>query len=127
MLDIQISNIQSVVLDEPLTGLDDVAHQDVEHFVGFDGVVLVEADAEELADFRVHGGFEELLGVHFAESLEAFDLDAAAGDFEDLAEDFGDGEDWSDLLFFAVAFDDFEDRGVVIEENGGVDAALGEA
>jgi hypothetical protein len=125
-LDVEVAHVEGVVLDEPLAGLDDVAHKDVEHLVRFDGVVLVEADAEELADFGVHGGFEELLGVHFTESFEALDLDAASGDFENLAEDFRHGENRGDLLLVAVALEDFEDRGVIIEEDRGIDAALGE-
>ena len=40
-LHIQIANIQRVILNKLAAGLDDVAHQDCEHFVGVDGVVVV--------------------------------------------------------------------------------------
>ncbi len=95
--------------------------------VGLDHVVLVEADAEELAGGGVHGGFEELFGVHFAETLEAFDLNALAGDFEHAGEDFGDRKQRRGLLFFAFAFDEIEEWGVVRVEVADVDAGFGEA
>ena len=68
-----------------------------------------------------------MFGVHFAEALEAFDLDAAAGDFEDAGEDFGDGENGGDLLFVALTFEQLEERDVVVMEDGGIDADFGEA
>ena len=80
-LHIQIPDVEGVVFDEAFAGFDDVAHQDVEHFVRFYGVVFVKTHAQELTFGRVHGGFEKLFGVHLTETFESFDLHAAASDF----------------------------------------------
>ena len=89
LLHVEVFHVEGVVLDELAAGFDDVAHEDGEHAVGFDHVFLVHLHLEEPAGGRIHGGVEELGGVHFAEALEAFDFDAVAADLEDLVEDFG--------------------------------------
>src|SRR5438093_13514847 len=40
-LHVEIADIKRVVLDELAAGLDDVAHQNREHFVGVDSVIVV--------------------------------------------------------------------------------------
>ena len=64
-----------------------------EHLVGFDRVVVVQVDLEQLALVRVHRGLEQLLRVHFAQAFEALDLHAAPADLDDLLQDFRDGEE----------------------------------
>ena len=106
--------IQRVVFDELPARLDDVAHEDGEHAVGFDGVVFVEVHLQHLAFVRVHRGLVELLRVHFAEPFEALDGEAAFADFEDVVEDLRDGEERVRDGFVAFAFDEFEDRRVAV-------------
>ena len=64
----------------------------------------------------VHGGVEELFGVHFAQAFEAFDFQPTAAHFLDAVEDFGDGEQGLGLLLFGFALEEFEE-GLVL---GGV-------
>jgi hypothetical protein len=63
-------------LDEVAPRLHLVAHQHGEHAVGLDGVV--DLHAQQAAHGGVHGGFPQLLGVHFAQALVAL---AAGGAF----------------------------------------------
>ena len=83
-LHIEITNIQRVILDKLSAGLDDVSHQDGEHLVGIDCVVVVQIDFQEFAFFRIHRRAEELLRVHFAQTFEAFDLHTAPADLDDF-------------------------------------------
>ena len=106
--------VEGIVLDELAAGFDDIAHEDREHAVGFDGVVLVELDFEHLALFGIHGGLEELLRVHFSEALEPLDREAALADLEDFGEDFGNGEERVADSLFAFALDEFKDRFVAV-------------
>ena len=112
-------DVERVVLDELAARLDDVAHQDREHLVGFDGVVVVQIDLQQLALLRVHRGLEKLLRVHFAEAFEALDLHAAPADLDDLLVNLGNGEERMHRGLFAFAFDQLEDRviarGVVLD------------
>ena len=112
-LDIK-SRIQGIVFDKLSAGFDDIAHEDREHAVCLDGVVFVEIHLEHLALFRVHGGFEELLGVHFPEAFEPLDREAAFADFEDLREDFRDREKRVGDRLVAIALDEFENWMVAI-------------
>src|SRR6267142_346482 len=70
-LDVEISDVERVFLDELAPRLDLVAHQGREHLVRL-GVVLG-ADLEERPVFRVHGGRPQRVRVHLAESLVAVD------------------------------------------------------
>ena len=70
-LNIQIPHVERVVLDELAAGLDFLAHELGEHFLGLDGVGQI--NAQQLAPGRVHGRLKEFLGVHFAQALEALD------------------------------------------------------
>src|SRR5688500_16042499 len=63
---IQVADVERVLLDEVLAGLDLVAHEDREDRVGLDRVL--DAHLEERAVLGVHGRFPELLGVHLAEA-----------------------------------------------------------
>ena len=80
------------------------------------GVGFVELDAEQGALVRVHGGLEELFGVHFTQTFEALDLHAAFADLHDLVEDAGNTEHGVDLRIVAIAFDNFEERLVLAAE-----------
>src|SRR6516165_3955541 len=91
--DVQVSYIQRVIFDESATGLNDVTHQDREHFVSRPGVVLVEIHPEQLASRRIHRGGEELFGIHFAQTFEPLDLNTSPTDFLNHFEDAGDRED----------------------------------
>ena len=53
ILDVEVAHIECVVFDELAARLDYVAHQNRKHFVGIDGVVVVEIDLEEFALLRV--------------------------------------------------------------------------
>ncbi|AAF10482.1 conserved hypothetical protein [Deinococcus radiodurans R1 = ATCC 13939 = DSM 20539] len=66
-----------VLADKVLARRDFRTHQRVENLVGDDEVV--DAHTLEHARFGVHGGFPQLLGVHFAEALEALNLVLLAG------------------------------------------------
>src|SRR5262249_71380 len=78
---------------EGSAGLDDIGHENGEHAVGFDGVVLVEVHLEHLALVGVHRRLVKLLGIHFSQTLESLDVEAALADFENLRKDFGNCED----------------------------------
>ena len=57
-LHIQVLNIEGIVFDESFAGFDNVAHENVEHLIGLDGVFFIQADFEELTSLRIHGGCE---------------------------------------------------------------------
>src|SRR5260370_97391 len=66
---IQIPYIQRVVFDELAPRFDGVSHQDRKNVVGFYGII--DPDLEQGALLRVHGGFPELLRIHFTQALVA--------------------------------------------------------
>ena len=66
-LDIQVADIQCVVFDEFAPRFDLVAHQHGADFVGFDSVV--DADLQQGARFRIHGGFPQLFGINFTQAF----------------------------------------------------------
>src|SRR6188508_3696432 len=57
--DIEIPHHECVVLDEVATRLDQVAHEDGEYLIRLDAVI--DADLEQRAPRRVHGGLPQLL------------------------------------------------------------------
>ena len=65
-----------VRLDEAFARLRVIAHEPVEDQT--DGSFVLQHDLQELAARRVHGGFPQLVGVHFAESLIALHRDVRA-------------------------------------------------
>jgi hypothetical protein len=77
------------------------AHQGGEDLVGGDGVV--DLHAQQAAHGRVHGGFPELFGVHFAQAFVALLGEAAFHVGEHPAD--GVGEAGDGLLLFAAAHD----------------------
>src|SRR6185295_14771342 len=85
-LHVEVADVEGVVFDELAAGFDFFAHELREHFFGFDGVG--EVHAEELALGGVHGGLEELAGIHFAETLETFDFEATPADVFDAGKYF---------------------------------------
>jgi len=91
-------------------GLDDIAHENGEHAVRLNGVILIKNDLEHFAFLGVHGGLEELLGVHFSEAFESLDGETAFADFENFDEDLRNGEERVGEGLVAFAFDEFEDR-----------------
>ena len=97
--DIQVADVERVVLDVLPARLNHVAHQAGEHLVGFDRVVIVQVNLEQLAFVRIHRGVEQLLRVHFAEAFEALDLHAATTDLDDLLQDLRDGEERMEVAF----------------------------
>ena len=74
--DVKVLHVQGVVLDELPARLDLVAHEQGEHLLGLDRVGQSDRAAASL--LGVHGGLEELLGIHFAQALEPLDLQARA-------------------------------------------------
>jgi hypothetical protein len=109
---IQVSHVQGVVFDELAARLDHVAHQNSKHFVGIDSVVVVQIDLEQLALFRVHCGFEQFLGIHFAEPFEALDLHPATTDLQNFVQDLGNGKKRIRNRAIPFAFDQFKNRPV---------------
>src|SRR5271168_940381 len=69
--DIQETNVLGVAGDKASACFDVLAHQDGEQFVGGRGVV--QGDLTQHPDRRVHGGFPQLLGIHFTETFVALD------------------------------------------------------
>src|SRR5688500_15799584 len=60
-LDVEVTNVERVLLDELATGLDLIAHEHAEELVGTDGVA--HAYLQERPGIRAHGRFPELVGV----------------------------------------------------------------
>jgi hypothetical protein len=125
-LDVKIAHVERVILDVLTARFDGVAHEDGEHLVGFDGVVLVHLHAEELAGGGIHRRVEELLGVHFTETLESLDLHAPLPDLHDLGKDLRDAEDGMDFGMIALAFDDLEEGLILRGETAHIETELAE-
>jgi hypothetical protein len=90
------------------------AHQGDEDFVGGDGVV--DLHFEQAAHRRVHGGFPELFGVHFAQAFVALDAEVALGFVEQPVEGVLEVADGG-LGFAAMDFGAGADQSV--EDGGG--------
>ncbi len=71
--------------DEAAAGFDFFAHESCEEFVCLAGDFA--GDLEQDALVGIHGGFPELGGVHFAQTLEATDFHASAADFVEGIDD----------------------------------------
>src|SRR4029077_4314257 len=84
LLYVEISYVQRVVFDELPSGLDDIAHQNREHFVGVDSVVLVQVNLQQFAFLGIHCGLKQLLGIHLTETLKTFDLHSATTNLQNL-------------------------------------------
>ncbi len=98
---IQIRRPQGVGFDEVAPGFDFVAHEHGEHAVGFDSVV--DLHAQQAAYGRVHGGFPELLGVHFAQAFVALATDSVFGLADEPVHGFAEGGHGGFLGVVAVA------------------------
>jgi len=108
LLDIQVPDIQGVILNELAPGLDLFPHQFGEHLLGLHHIGYFHP--QELAVEGVHRRFKELLGVHFAQTFEALDLDAMPADLLDCFKDFGDGEKLACFGPYAFAFGELKER-----------------
>src|SRR6201998_2080981 len=84
-LDIEIYYFESVVFDEFAARFDVFTHERGENIFCGDGVF--ELHLQQRAGVRVHGGFPQLLGVHFAQALESSDGEILFGVFHDVVED----------------------------------------
>jgi hypothetical protein len=115
--DVEELHVQGVVLDELAAGGDLVAHEEGEQDVGFGGVGDV--DLQEAAFVRVHGGLEELLRVHFAETLVALDAEALAAVGADVGDDLERAVEFGLELGF--------EAGVLGDEEAGLGGRGGEA
>ena len=89
---VEVGGVECVVFDEGAPRGDVFAHEHREGAVG-DGSIG-DFDLEEAAFLGVHGGFVELLGVHFAESFVALDIEAAAPYAADGFNNFNGAMDW---------------------------------
>src|SRR5690606_11407315 len=74
-LEIQIRYRQCVGFDEVSARFYRIAHQRIENLIGRDRIF--DGHLKHPAYRRIHGGFPELIGVHFAESLVALHAMAA--------------------------------------------------
>src|SRR4051812_31579649 len=70
-LNIKEADVFGITGDEAAAGLDVLAHQDREQFVGGRGVI--EGDLAQHPHRRVHRRLPQFLGVHLTESLVALD------------------------------------------------------
>ena len=75
-------DVERVIFDELAARRHLVAHEQGEERVGLRGIGDV--DAQEPALFRIHGGLEELLGVHFTETLVSLNGEAFAAEATDV-------------------------------------------
>src|SRR5713226_10078523 len=82
--DVQIDDFQRVVLDKLSARLDVFAHQRRENILCRNGVFKLYL--KQRACVRVQGRVPQLLGVHFAESLESRDGEILLGIFNDVIE-----------------------------------------
>src|SRR5712692_7797557 len=71
-LNVEVANALGVGLDELLAWRNGVAHEHVKGLVGFDGVLGVYP--HQRTELRVHGGVEQLVGVHLAQALVALNV-----------------------------------------------------
>ena len=74
-----------MLLDVRAASLDIFAHEHGEERVGVAGAL--EGHAHQRAARLIHRGFPQLNRLHFAQALEALDLNASATDFEQRADD----------------------------------------
>src|SRR5215207_3468393 len=74
---IQVLHLSGVLLDEPLSWLDLVAHEIREQLVG--DRRRLDRDLQERPVLRVHRRLPELVRVHLPETLEAADAGVAVG------------------------------------------------
>ena len=79
---VEVDDVEGVVFNEFAALFYVFAHERLENIFG--GYGVFEAHLEERARFGVHRGFPELLGIHFAEALEARDGELLFGVFEDV-------------------------------------------
>src|SRR5579884_200250 len=68
-LDVEVLDVFGVGLYELLARRHVVAHQDIENLAGMDRILDV--DAQQNPILGIHGGFQQLLRIHFAQALEA--------------------------------------------------------
>lgn len=78
-LNIDICRFQGVLFDEGTTWFNRIAHQGREQLVCSNRVF--NGHAQHATAFRIHGGFPQLLRVHFAQTFIALDREAATGLF----------------------------------------------
>src|SRR5262249_25124847 len=90
--DVEIPHVQRVVFDKLPARLDDIAHQNREHFVGVDCVVLIQVDFQQFAFLGIHCGLQQFLGIHLTEALETFDLHSATANLQNLLQNFRNGK-----------------------------------
>jgi hypothetical protein len=69
VLNIEILNFQSMVLDEAASFLDVIAHQDTKQSVSLTGIV--NQHSEQYTSLGVHCRLPQLLRVHLTETFEA--------------------------------------------------------
>src|SRR5271156_4161464 len=83
-LNVQVDDVEGVFFYEFAALLDVFAHQGGENCFG--GYGIFQAHFQQGAHFRVHSGVPQLLGIHFAEALEAGDGEIFLGIFQDVIE-----------------------------------------
>src|ERR1039458_8752467 len=88
-LDVEVADVKRVVFDELKARGHMVGHAGCEHRVCRRRIHQV--DLEHFAALRIHRGFPQLLGIHFAQAFKALDRQTALTDLLDLLQDLGDG------------------------------------
>ena len=105
--------VQRIVLDELAARFDYIAHEVVNICSASTALSSLRSifSSLRLSGFIVVS--KSSFGVHFAQALEALDLDALLPDLYHPCENFGDGEQRLRRRLLAFAFDEFEQRFVL--------------
>ncbi len=85
-LDVQVLHIERIVFDKLATSFNVFAHQGCED--GFRLGNIFQLDLKQRAAFRIHGGFPQLRGGHFAQAFVALDRVLLLALFDDVCEEF---------------------------------------
>src|SRR5437879_2059276 len=85
--DVEVLHVEGILFDEFAALLDVFTHQRGEHLLRLDYVL--ELHFQQRARLGVHGGGPQLLGIHFAQALEARNGEVLLGVLEHESEDLG--------------------------------------
>ena len=82
---IQVLHFKRVLLNVVAPLLNILTHQNGKQIVGIAG--LIPSHLQQSAPRGIHGGVPQLNGLHFAQTFEAFHLNAAATNFMQFLQD----------------------------------------
>src|SRR5687768_15688718 len=96
-LDVEVSDIKGIGLDEVSSRLDFFAHQDVEDLIG--RIEILDTDLQQAPRLGIHGGLPELLRIHLAEAFVPLDAETLFGNLVYAPHNFIDRDDRFPLAF----------------------------